>query len=73
MTIGGKVVQLQEHDWHEGGAIDADSGKTLEQTFIDHAKNRIKPSEETEVSVLAFLKKFKEDMLEKKSKERIDE
>lgn len=32
-----KLAFLEEHTWREGGGIRADAGKTLEQTFVDHA------------------------------------
>lgn len=55
MNAKGVVTHLEEHDWREGGNIRADRGKTLEQTFLDHATDRIHPSDETLAEATAFL------------------
>lgn len=55
MNAAGTVTNLEEHDWHEGGRITADKGKSLEQTFLDHASSRIHPSDETLAEAQAFL------------------
>ncbi len=63
MNSKGKLTRLEEHDPREGGGIPADRGKTLEQTFIDHASDRIRwDDDRTRAEAIAFLAQMREDM-----------
>lgn len=44
----GNLTHLEEHDWREGGCINATEGKTLEMTFYDAVAGRV-PDADKEV------------------------